>query len=280
MKLKIQKVLLAFTVIFLVFASNGFAQKSIELKYNLNVGDSYSFVSNTEQDITFDAMGTTTTLEQVMVFDMSTIVNKIEGDDISEVYVFDRIKMDQKIFGMEMKYDSDDSSTFEGMGAQIAEQMNKIIGAQIEVVKDNRGNVLDIDLSKFNDNSDLANSLSSGNTHAVYPDRKIKVGESWETDVNPLKGSEMKVHVVYTLIKVSRKHAELSVKGNVTANEIEGEEIVLNGNTAGTMKVDRKTGMLISSTIDLDMSLELDQGGTKIPATIMGTTITTVSKVK
>jgi hypothetical protein len=279
MKYKIQKLLLTIISLFMIVTSGAFAQKSIKLVYNLNVGDNYSFISDINQDITFDAMGTTTTLEQVMMFEMSSVVNKIEGNDISEEYAFNRIKMDQKIFGMEIIYDSRDSTTFEGMGAQIAEQMNKIIGAQIYIVKNNRGKVLDIDLSKFSNNSDLANSLSSGNTHAIYPEGKIKVGDSWESDINTLEDSEMKVHVVYTLKKVSRKHAELDVEGTVTANDIE-EELSLTGTTTGSMTVDRKTGMLISSTIDLDMSLDIDQGGVTIPATIMGTTNTTVSKVK
>ncbi len=278
MKLKI-KISILLLGLFLVNISSVVAQKSVQLRYNLNEGDHYIFVSDIGQEISFDAMGATTTLEQVMMFEMSSLVTKIEGDNISEDYVFERIKMDQKIFGMEIKYDSDDSSTFTGMGAQIAEQMNKIIGAQIEIVKDNRGNLIDMDLSGFTENSDLMNNLSSGNSHAVYPEDKVKVGDTWETDINPMEDSEMRVHVVYTLLKISRKHVELGVVGTVSANEIEGKEITLSGSTAGTMIVDKKTGMLISSTIDLDMAMNLDQAGVTIPATIMGTTETKVRKV-
>ena len=177
------------------------------------------------QDITFEAMGQTTTLDQVMMFEMSSFVTKIEGDNISG------------------------------------------------------GNIIDVDLSGFTENSDLMNNLSSGNSHAVYPEGKVKVGDTWETDINPMEDSEMKVHMVYTLLKISRKHAELGVVGTISANEIEGKDITLDGNTAGTMIVDRKTGMLISSTIDLDMTMNLDQAGVLIPATIMGTTETKVRKV-
>jgi len=279
MKSKIQISLLLLFSLFFMNISSTIAQKSVELKYNLNEGDAYVFVTDMVQDITFEAMGQTTTLDQVMMFEMSSFVTKIEGDNISEDYVIERVKMDQKIFGMEIKFDSDDSSTFTGMGAQIAEQMNKVIGAQIKIVKDNRGNIIDVDLSGFTENSDLMNNLSSGNSHAVYPEGKVKVGDTWETDINPMEDSEMKVHMVYTLLKISRKHAELGVVGTISANEIEGKDITLDGNTAGTMIVDRKTGMLISSTIDLDMTMNLDQAGVLIPATIMGTTETKVRKV-
>lgn len=279
MKSKIQITLLLLTGLFLMNISGAFAQKSIELKYNLNKGDKYVFVTEIDMDMTFEAMGTTATMDQAMGIQMTSLVKKTEGNEIDQDITFDKITMNQKIFGMEINYDSGDSSTFSsGMGAQVAEQMNKVIGATINVVMDNRGNIIDMDASSIADNSDVANSLSSGNTFAVYLEGKIKVGESWETDIEPLEDSEMKVHVKYTLLKISRKQAVISVEGILTANEIEGQEIKMDGTTVGEMIIDRKTGMLISSTIDSDMTLDIDQGGVKIPATIMTTSETNVEK--
>lgn len=280
MKLKIKISLLLLVGLFLVNISGVVAQKSIELRYNLSEGDSYIFVTDINQDITFDAMGTTTTLEQVMIFEMTSTIRKVVDNEIHEDFVFDKIQMVQKIFGMELIYDSEDSSTFTGMGAQVAEQMNKVIGNSIKIVMDDRGNFKDMDLSSFTENSDLSDNLSSGNTHAVYPEGKIKVGDSWETDINPLADSEMKVHLKYTLLKITRKNAVLAIEGNVSANEIKGQDIKMEGTTVGEMTVDRKTGMLISSVIDLELAMELDQGGVKIPATIMSTSETKVTKTE
>ncbi len=260
--------------------SGAIAQKSIELKYNLNEGDTYIFVTDMEQDITFEAMGQTTTLDQVMSIQMTSLITGIEGDDIKQDFTFDKIKMNQSIFGMEIVYDSEDSSTFTGMGGQIAAEMNKVIGSTIKVIMDDRGNIKDMDLSSFSDNSDLSNNLSSGNTYAVYPDGKVKVGDSWETDIKPLEDSEMKVHMSYTLLKVSRKEAVIGIEGTVSANEIQGQEIRLNGTTVGEMIVDTKTGMLINSVIDLELAMDLEQGGVKIPATIISTSETNVTKAE
>jgi len=280
MKTKNKISLLVLIGLFLINIFGAVAQKSIELKYNLEKGDSYIFGTELDQDITFDAMGTTTTLNQLMTFKMTSTITEVGDNEITEGFVFDKITMNQKIFGMELIYDSEDSSTFSGMGAQVAEQFNKIIGNSIKVVIDDRGNFKDMDLSDFSDNNDLSNNLSSGNTHAVYPEGKVKIGDSWETDIKPLADSEMKVHLKYTLLKTTRKQAVLSIEGNITANEIQGQEIKLEGTTVGEMIVDRKTGMLINSVIDMEMALEIDQGGVKIPATIMSSTETNVSKVE
>ncbi|MBC8320628.1 MAG: hypothetical protein H8E34_07890 [Bacteroidetes bacterium] len=281
MKSKIQITIWTLISLLLLNISSTYAQKSIELKYNLNAGDKYMFVTDIEQDITFEAMGNTTTLEQLMSFQMTSLVNKIEVDEIFMEFIFDRIKMNQKIFGMELNYDSDDSSTFtSGMGAKIGEEFNKIIGASVKVVMDDNGNIKDMDLSSITDNSDLTNNLSSGNTYAVYPEGKVKVGESWATDIKPLENSEMKVHMNYTLLKIARNHATIGVDGTLTANEVAGKEISLNGTTSGEMIVDRKTGILISSSIDMEIDMEMEEGGNKIPATIMSTAVTTVKKVE
>ena len=280
MKSKIQSTILTAMFLVLYGVSSAVAQKSVELEYKLSVGDSYEFVSEIDQDISFEAMGTTTTLEMDMIFKMTSEVKKIEGDSIHKSFTFNNIKMDQKIFGMEMKYDSDDSTTFNsGMGAQIATEMNKIIGKPSDIVMDNKGTIIDINLSNISDNNDLTNNLTSGSTYAVYPDGKIKVGDSWENDIVPLEDSEMIVHIKYTLLKVSRSQATIGIEGLLSGNEVNGEEINLNGTTVGEMIVDKKTGMLITSTIDLEMEMEMEQAGVKIPASFMTTSITTAKKI-
>ena len=264
----------------LFFMSSAVAQKSIQLQYNLSVGDSYIFVSDIDQDVSFEAMGSTMTLNQDMSFQMTSTVKKIEGDEIIKEFTFDKISMIQKIMGMEIVYDSEDSSTWKsGMGAEVASEMNKVIGKSSEIVMDNKGNIIDINISSVTDNSELTNNLTSGSTYAVYPDGKIKIGDSWENDIVPLKDSEMKVHVKYTLLKTTRKQAVIGIEGVLTGNEIQGVEMQLSGTTVGEMTVDRATGMLISSTIDLEMAMEMEKDGMKIPTDIMTTSVTSAKKV-
>lgn len=254
------------------------AQKSVTLKYNLNVGDQYEFVTELDQEVSFDANGQTMTLDQDMIFNMASNVTSVTNEEIAQEIKFEKVEMTQAIFGMELHYNSADSTTWTGMGAQIAEEMNKLINKPISYVMDERGNIKDLDISSISDNDDLSNNLTSGNTYAVYPEGKVKVGESWETDIEPLKDSDMTVHMKYTLLKATKKQATLGLEGTLKANEINSEDMELNGTTVGEMIVDTKTGMLISSKMDIELAVELEQQGMKIPANILSTTVTTCQK--
>ncbi len=279
MKSKTISVLVTLVSFLLISNISLVAQKSVELKYNLETGDKYEFVSDLNQDISFEAGGTTMTLEQVMTFKMTSVVDGIEDNIIDKSILFDAIKMNQKIFGMEISYDSDDSTTWTGMTAEVAKEMNKIIGKTAKIAMDNKGNIQEMDISELTDNDELTNNLTSGNTYAVYPEGKVSIGDSWETDINPLKDNDMKVHMKYTLLKANRKHAVIGLEGNLSGNEIQGEQINLEGATVGEMTVDVKTGMLITSTLDIELALDIEQRGVKIPANIVSTTTTTATKI-
>jgi len=278
MKSKIKLSLLLIASFLLVNFSNAYAQKSVALEYNVNEGDKYKFVTDVDMDISFEAMGQTMTMVSVMAVEMSSEVNKVDNNEIFQNLIIDRITMNQKVMGMEINYDSEDSSTYNsGMGAQLGAEMNKVIGEAINIIMDNHGNVKNIDVSNVT-NESITNNITSGNLFAVYPDGKIKVGDSWNTDIEQLEDSDMNIHVKYTLLKVSRKHATIGVEGLLSAKEVEGQDINLDGTTVGEMVVDKKTGMLISSVIDLEMAMDIEQGGMTLPATIMTTSTTNVNK--
>jgi len=279
MKTKINSLLAVLFIGLLTIGSTTYAQKGVELRYNLSEGDTYKFVTEIDQDISFDAAGTTMTLDMAMTFDMTSVVKSIDGNKINKEITFDAIKMNQKIFGMELNYDSGDPETWTGMGEKIAVEMNKLIGKNAQLLMDDKGNVEEMDLGEITDNDDLTNNLTSGNTYAVYPDGKVRVGESWEKDVNPLKESDMNVFMKYTLLKVNRKEAVIGLEGILKGNVIDGEEVNLEGSTVGEMTIDVKTGMLITSTMDIELAIDLEQQGMKVPANIMSTTVTTAEKI-
>lgn len=258
-----------------------FSQKQISLKYKLSPGDQFKFKTEVEQEITFDANGTSMVMDMVVGTSMTSDVVAVEDGQIENSYVIDALKLNQKAFGMEMKYDSEDSSTYSsGPGAQIAAKVGSIIGKSIIMIMDDYGNIDSINMSSITENDEFTQGFKNGSYYAAYPEHKIKVGDSWEVDINPMQDSEMLVHTTYTLVKVKKREAVIKVVGSITGNTVNGEEVKMDGKTEGEMIVNRKTGMQISSTFDVDMSLEMEQQGMKIPATIMGTSTTTVNKVK
>ena len=276
MKSIISRMTIVIVIMFTITIAN--AQKAVELTYNLNVGDKYEFNTELNQDISFDANGQTMTLEQVMSFQMGTQVISIADGLITQDLKFDKVSMNQQIFGMELNYNSEDESTWTVMGAQIADQFNKIIGVSINFGMDNKGNIVEIDLSELKGVDDLTNNLTSGSNFALYPKGDIKVGETWERNIKPLKDSEMRVFMKYTLLKITKKQVIISLDGTLSGNVVDGTEVKLDGTTGGELIVDRNTGMLVNSTMDIDLTIEIEQQGMKIPANIVSTSATTVVK--
>ena len=235
MKIRTKVKFLAFAIVMIAVSTSLAAQKKVDLSYNLDKGDSYIFNTNVEMDMTFEAMGTTATLDQVMTMQMTSVVTDSDKNEIKQDITIDKITMNQKIFGMEMNYDSEDPSTYSsGMGAQLGEQMNKVIGSTIKSTMDIRGNIIDMDMSSVTDNEDIANNLGSGNTFVVYADREVAVGESWETDVKPLEGRcngfEVEAGAVSALTDVDFiVHARTEVSGEVLQHAIQLLLGVLNG---------------------------------------------------
>jgi hypothetical protein len=264
--------IIAIAIILPLFTGSVFAQKKIQLKYKLNKGDKYSYNLNLDQDINFEANGQAVSLNQLMNFYMiMTIDNAENAGNYKIISTIDRITMNQKIFGMELNYDSGDSSTFtSGMGKQIGDQMNKIIGKKFTTEIDTYGNIQSIDMSEISDNKDISGNINKNAEFTIYPDHKIAVGESWETDSKPLTNSSMKIHTKYTLTKVKGKKAFISFESTITSSD--KSETNVNGTQTGKMIVNKKTGWILHSEIDQELKIDIDQGGMTIPAEISGST--------
>jgi hypothetical protein len=258
-----------------------YAQKSVELEYNVTKGDLYKTVMHLDQDIVFDANGQTMALNQVIDFKISAEVTDNTKEDFTTKSTIDAIKMTQSIFGMQITYDSEDSTTLQNpMVAKIAAAMSDLVGASYSMNMDHKGHVKDIDASAFSQNDDIANNISSGSGYAIYKEGKVKVGDSWDGDVTPLKNSDMKVNMTYTVLKISGKEVTLGINGTIKANNMEDQELNLDGTMSGEMIVSSHTGWLIKSVIDQEIKLDIEQNGQTMPATITGTITTTTEKVK
>jgi len=275
------KMNLALAVLFLFSSLTVLSQKSVDLKYHVSTGDQYDYLISTDQDVTFDANGQTMALNQTVEFKILSTIEDVTRDSIEIESKIKKIKMVQSMFGMQLVYDSDDPATAQNpMIAKIAETMGAMIDKSYSVVMDKRGNMLKVNLKELVDNDNIANNLSSGMQFGTYPDHKIKVGESWEKEITPLKTSDMKVVMKYTLLKISGKKATLGIDGTITANSMEGMDMKMDGTQKGEMTVDTETGWLIESKIDQEIKMDIEQNGIKVPATISGTTTTVSTKVK
>ncbi len=261
------------------FLLTTYAQKAIMLKYNLKNGDKYTSAMTMNQEIDMEVQGQSMVINQDMNFEFGYSVSDVTADSFNLHTNINAIKMDQSVMGMEIKYDSKDTSTFNNatVGTKISDQMNKLIDQEIISTTSVNGNVGTIDLGGLDSDNEVASNMKSSFSQAVYPDHKVKIGESWENDITTSGIAEMNMHLTYTLTKATRKQAFIDVKGTIASPDATAK---LKGTISGEMTVDRKTGWVTHSTFDQDFELQMEQQGMSFPATISGTYEINSQKVK
>jgi hypothetical protein len=267
------KFLIAFAILIPAIPQQSMAQKKILLKYNLKKGDKYVTHITADQEITMQAQGQTITMNQTFTSDISTVIKKVDADSILTSNTMDKMTMDQSMFGQELKYDSSDPTTYaSGRGKQIGDALNKMIGKVYSITIDHLGNIGSYDLSSLLENGgSVSSTIKSENNYIIYPNHKIKVGDSWETDIKPLKTDKMLLHLKYTLKKISGKKATIAIDGTITANKLAGQNINMNGTETGEAVVDIKTGWPMSGQFLQNIKMKVEKNGMEIPMEINNT---------
>lgn len=252
------------------FFTATYAQKSIMLKYNLKNGDKYTSTMDMDQEIDMQVQGQSMLINQDMNFEFNYLVSDVAADSFDLHTTITAIKMDQTVMGMEINYDSRDSSTYNNptVGTKISDEMNNIISKEIVTTNSIDGNVGSIDLGEMNKDNQVASNMKSSFSQASYPRHKVKVGETWSNDITTSGLAEMNMHMSYTLTKATRKQAFIDVKGVVESPDVTAK---LKGTIEGQMIVDRKSGWVMHSTFNQDITMQMEQQGMSFPATISGT---------
>lgn len=261
------------------FTSTTFAKKKIQLKYRLHLGDTYAYTVKSDQDISFDANGQTVTLNEVLTMGMTMQIESGKETKTFKVNtVIDKIRMNQTMFGMKMYYNSEDSSTYSsGMGQKMGEAFNKILHKSFATTLDEVGNVKAIDMSNLGDDgNDISEKLNQSANFATFPDHRVGEGDRWESEGSPLKNIDMKVHTVYTLLKIKGKKVMIHVESTITSDK--DSETNIHGTQTGEITVNRKTGWTTHSTIHQELKMNLNQNGTEIPADLSSTVEITSKK--
>ncbi len=271
-------IVLALTLPIIPLQAN--AQKKVMLKYNVKQGEIYDSHQVTNQDIDMEAQGQTISMNQIITTDITTKIAKVTSDEINTTNTVTKMTMKQTMFGQELNYDSSDPSTFaSGRGKQIGDALNKLINKPYGIIMDHLGNISAYDLSALlKDNKKLSGNIKSGNNYVIFPGHKVKVGDSWEADIKPMKTDKMNIHIKYTLKKLSGKKATISINGTITAIKIAGQTMNLTGTQSGEVVVNTKTGWLLSSHMSQDIKMKVEQNGTEIPMTISSTITSTTEK--
>jgi hypothetical protein len=254
-----------------------FAQK-VNLEYNLEKGNYYQWEMILDQEIDMKVQGQDMSMTQKIEFFTGNTVQEVFKDSFRIEQKIERVKMNQQVMGMTVNYDSDSPNSSDPMAAQMDQMFKSFIGEPMIIVLDKLGNTVRTDLGKLEDNPEFARNAGSTAQFIIFPEKTLKVGDSWEDTINPLVETGIITKVKYTLAKVESGTATLKFEGDVTS--IEGNELGMNmsGKQKGEVKIDLKSGWTDSSEITQDMEMEINQNGMIIPAKVKGTAILKTNK--
>jgi hypothetical protein len=129
----------------------------------------------------------------------------------------------------------------------------------------------------------MSNGLNTGKgggsmdnlNYSIFPDKKLKVGDTWESEVEQnMNGPIAVIKTKYKLVSITDGIAEISMDGTLGIKE--NTEGKISGTQKGTSKIDIATGMNKSITLDQDIDMEMNDMGMKMPMKVKNNiTITT-----
>lgn len=200
------------------------------LRYNLRKGQKYAY----EVKTVMDTMGQSVT----MVMDLETSVLEAQGDKYTVEYKIADISV---------------SASDPQMKAMFEQQMASMKGASFTADLDARGNITNM---KGDARANMLQNVGGGSAFGfVFPDKPLKVGDSWTHSMNMGGGAgSQPLKINYKLTGVSRNVATLSGSGTHTmemnppsGQGQQGGRMTVESAMSGTTKVDVATGMIIES---------------------------------
>lgn len=272
--------MMALVMLFAIAPSQSWAKKKVSLRYNLSKGDAYTSSTKVDQNIETKANGQTFNIHQVMTIDTKIDVDAVSSNSIETKNAVTRVSMDQSVMGQELKFDTSDPSSYaSGRAKALGEAMNKVINKIFNVTIDDLGNIVDVNMNKLGKgNSVVGGNNSSNSYHIVFPKNKVSVGDTWEADIKPMKATGSKVHMKYTLKKISGRTVEIAMEGTISPGG-DNQQVEMKGIESGTATVDIKTGWTKSMTMDQEIKMTVHRNGMAMPMNV-NSTITYTSKKK
>ncbi len=298
-----RKIVFAFLSLSLMLST---ASAQVKLSFNPEKGTKYQYTQETVQLLKQTAMGQEIPME--MDVTMSYIMNIKEKNtketvaqctyqDISYVLSSAMMKMGydsknplenpsemDKMMGkmlgsligkpFEMHIASDGSvSSVTGMDA-IAESMSQAVAADGPMAMQVGASMK----QQFN-NETIKNQFEQ--SLKIYPANLVKEGDSWEaSQVMSVSGMNLEMKTKYTLKNVQRNTASIGIESVISMVPSAGMEGKLSGIQTGTMEVNVKTGMPISSELSQNIKGSLKANGMDVLMDIASKTKTTNKELK
>ena len=115
----------------------------------------------------------------------------------------------------------------------------------------------------------------------MYPEKAVKAGESWTVEnTTMMNNMNTDLKTKYTLKSVSKNIATIAVAGEIEMNPGAGMEGKLTGTQTGTVTVDTKTGVTVTSDVSQNMKGTFRVQGMDMQMELTAKAKTSIKEVK
>ena len=293
--------IIAISILFAGCPASKSSTDAVQLKLNLEKGKTYTYGMKTHMDMNMEMMGQKMNTGFDMDFRYLIVLEKVDsqGNNIIKSTIGD-LKVKAEVMGMSMGYDSKekvDTSHQDAMSASFRKMFGGMVGKSFKVTLAPNGEVKEVegvnelvtsmadampgsDEEKTKMKDQLSQSFneqlikqSYGQMFNLYPDKPVKVGDTWNKEVEfAMKGMNNKQEITYKVKEITADNVVLDLKGDIKTSgstpsdsTTKAPAMSMTGTETGTMTLDRTSGMTTSGDIDMILKGMVEVQGKKMP---------------
>ena len=277
---------------FMAPAASVLAQGSALLRYKVNIGDKFTYETVTDQVISQNIMGMEQVIKQkiTMVYDMEVIGENAGVYEIRNTYRKAKFSMDGGALMGTVEYDSENppaevEAMARGYAALVGQtftyhtnQLGEIVSVSglsemMDAIVNQFGDLPEAELEAMRTSleSQYGDTPMSTNLQAAspaFPEKKVKVGKSWERSYTQNTGFSMDINSVYTVKSLAGDEAVIASALTTTtdpesAMEMSGMTLKYNmsGTGSGEVRYAKTTGVVTQSTTTQSINGDVNASG-------------------
>ncbi|NJK83612.1 MAG: hypothetical protein HC912_07120 [Saprospiraceae bacterium] len=272
----------------LLFSACSSSKKAIELTLQPTGNQSFIYVSTNTTETSVSMMGMDQKILMEQTAKQQYDIKKVNSDGTFDLTVTTKsMKMEQVNPMMNMRFDSDNPANNEPEG--MMDGLSNMIGKSFDVVVDKQGDVKSVSMegklfdgvfdnvpggeqmaaqfeSQFGESA-IKSALNQ--TLGFFPDKPVKVGDSWVKSTTSEMGMKLDLQTTYTLKERKNGNASIEFVSNVATSPSEAPlEMMgmtmsydMKGTLKGTILVNEKTGWAIKNSGEQSMKGKMNMSG-------------------
>ncbi len=265
-----------FSVALIFTFLSGLSSAQIQLDYSLKTGTTYTTKVLLDQSISQTIMGQSQNSDSDQGYGIKMTVIDIEDGNYSIKMVYNSIMINQPMVGL--SYDSETATTeptgpAKAIASVLDKELNFTLGkdgvisnitgfealldsmvANMGITDENQASAFKAQMSAQYNSQTIEDQLNR--TLIVFPNKELNKGDTWSEDQSITTPFALNIQTTYELAGYDNDTATLNITSDIFT---EGGEMSMNGATmtpdltgvqSGTIKIDRKTGLILESNME------------------------------